>query len=292
MQQISDKLDMIVDCLQERRQPSCAYKLHEWLNEWFISYRAPKLKDGGYDLRHNIDKHVKPHIDNKPLNEYTAHDIAKALSCVESERMRQIVRQIYDQSFREAVRAGYIDRNPVDNVDGVAHIYNHGRTLELKEEAEFLQAISNNKLASLFRFYLLSGARPSEPLLIAWHDITESTLHIPGTKTSGSDRTLPISDKLRQLLCELPRTSERLFPYTYSNVRYHFEKLRQKLSFDMTIKDLRHTFGTRCLEAGVSMKTLQKWMGHSKYETTANIYSHITTDFERIEIEKLNSSDK
>lgn len=292
LQQISEKLDVIVDCLRERQQPTCAYKLHEWLEEWFVAYRVPKLKDYGYDLRHNIDKHVKPHIDNKPLNEYTAHDIAKALSMVESERMRQIVRQIYDQSFREAVRAGYIDHNPVDNVDGVSHVYNHGRTLELEEEAEFLRVAASNKLFPLFRFYLLTGARPSEPMRVTWRDVTGTTLHIAGTKTTGSDRTIPMSDKLRQLLDELPRTGERLFPYTYVNVRRYFEKLRQQLSFNMTIKDLRHTFGTRCLEAGISMKTVQKWMGHSKYETTANIYSHITTNFEHIEVKKLNSSDE
>ena len=28
------------------------------------------------------------------------------------------------------------------------------------------------------------------------------------------------------------------------------------------IHDLRHTFGTRCAAAGVSMRTLQEWMGH------------------------------
>lgn len=292
LQQISDKLDVIAERLQpQQQQPSCAYTLHEWLEEWFIAYREPKLKDHGYDLRHNLDKHVKPHIENKPLNQYTAHDIAKALSLVESERMRQIVRQIYNQSFREAVRAGYIDHNPVTNVSGVSHKYENGRTLEREEEADFLQVVSNHPLAPLFRFYLLTGARPSEPLRVTWNDVSPTALRIRGTKTDGSDRSLPISAALRQLLDELPRTSDKLFPYTYSNVRYHFERLRQQLSFDMTIKDLRHTFGTRCLEAGVSMKTVQKWMGHSKFETTANIYSHITTEFEREEVEKLNRSE-
>lgn len=292
LQQISDKLDVIAERLQPKAQPECAYTLFDWLDEWFKTYRAPKLRDGGYDLSNNIRKHIKPNIENKPLNEYTAHDISKALGNITSTRMRQICRQIYDQAFRAAVRADYIERNPVDNVDGVKHVYSNGRTLELNEEAEFLQVAANNKLAHLFRFYLLTGARPSEPFTITWHDVTDTIIHINGTKTEGSDRTLPISDELRKLLSELPRTGDRLFPYKYSYVRFYFEKLRRQLSFDMTLKDLRHTFGTRCLEAGVSMKTVQKWLGHSNYETTANIYSHITTKFERQEVEKLNRSDK
>ena len=291
LQQISDKLDIIAERLQPQQSQSCRYRLFEWLDEWFLTYRAPKLRDGGYDLKNTINKHVKPNIENKLLNEYSAHDIAKALSEIASSRMGQIVRQIYDQCFRAAVRAGYIEHNPVDNVDGVKHKYNNGRTLELAEETEFLQVVAGHKLEPLFRFYLLSGARPSEALAVKWSDIKADTIRLPGTKTDLSDRTLPLSDKLRALLDSIDRTDDRLFPYTYANVRYHFEKLRERLSFDLTLKDLRHTFGTRCLEEGVTMKTLQKWLGHSSYETTANIYSHITTDFEWNEVKKLNRSD-
>src|SRR5439155_26830079 len=32
--------------------------------------------------------------------------------------------------------------------------------------------------------------------------------------------------------------------------------------------DLRHTFGTRMAAAGVSMRTLQEWLGHRDYATT------------------------
>ena len=289
LQQIADKLDVIAERQQAREDPPCAYTLFDWIDEWFVTYRVPKLKDHGYDLHNTINKHVKPKIENKPLNAYTAHDIVKALALVESERMRQITRQIYDQAFREAVRAGYIERNPVDNVDGVSHKYNNGRSLTHSEEAEFLRAAATSKLYPLFRFYLLTGARPSEPLRITWDDISPMTLHICGTKTEGSDRVIPITAQLRLLLREIPRNGDRLFPYTYGNVLKYFNKFRHSLSFTMTIKDLRHTFGTRCLEAGIAMKTVQKWMGHSNYETTANIYSHITSDFEREEVERFNA---
>lgn len=288
--QISDKLDVIAERLQPQALPTCGYKLYAWLDEWFKTYRAPKLRDGGYDLRHNIEKHVKPHIEDKPLDEYTAHDIAKALGAVASDRMRQICRQIYNQCFREAARAGYIDRNPVDNVDGVKHVYNNGRSLTQAEESELLSVSAGNSFYPLIRFYLLTGARPSEPLSVTWQDIGDDTIRIRGTKTVLSDRLLPISAELRKLLNSLPHNGERLFPFTYQAVTKRLAAIRQKLSFEFTLKDLRHTFGTRCIEAGVSMKTVQKWLGHSNYGTTANIYSHITTEFERQEVEKLNRS--
>ncbi len=267
--------------------PECRVKLHEWLDEWFSVYRAPKLRDGGYDLSHVIAKHVKPNIPDKPLNRYSAADIQKALNAVASERMRQVARQVYNQAFREAVRCGYIDHNPVDNVDGISHKYRNGRSLSAAEESAFLAAAADDEDYPLFRFYLLTGARPSEPLSMTWDNVGDEYLRIPGTKTVRSDRLLPISRKLHALLDELPRARARLFPSSYQMVTRHLNGIIARLNFTFTLKDLRHTFGTRCLEAGVSMKTVQKWLGHSNYGTTANFYSHISTDFERKELEKL-----
>ena len=268
------------------------YTLFSWLDEWYAVYKAPTLKDGGYDLNNNINKHVKPNIENKPLNAYNAADITKALNAVKSERMRQIVRQIYNQSFREAVRLEHIEKNPLVFVKVPAHEYNNGRTLERAEEKQFLYAAKGTELYALFAFYLLTGARLSEPFVLTWDDITADYIRIRGTKTRKSDRLLPLTDNLKALLTTIKRKGKRVFPYTYSKVRHHFEALRERLPFTLTLKDLRHTFGTRCLESGVNMKTLQKWLGHTKYDTTADYYSHITTDFEREEIARYNTKNK
>jgi integrase len=42
---------------------------------------------------------------------------------------------------------------------------------------------------------------------------------------------------------------------------------------EVRFHDLRHTFGTRMAAAGVPMRTLQEWMGHSDIKTTL-IYAH------------------
>lgn len=292
---LNAKLDYVISLLQGKtaaQAAPCPYTFYSWLDEWFTIYKAPTLKDGGYDLNNNIKKHVLPNIENKPLNAYNAADITKALNAVKSDRMRQIVRQIYNQSFREAVRLEYIEKNPVALVKLAAHEYDNGRTLERVEEKQFLSAAKGMELYPLFAFYLLTGARPSEPLTLIWQDITADYIRIRGTKTKKSDRQLPLTDNIRALLKTIPKAGKRVFPYTYSKVRHHFEELRERLPFHLTIKDLRHTFGTRCIESGVSMKTLQKWLGHTTYDTTADYYSHITTDFEREEIERYSAKNK
>lgn len=43
----------------------------------------------------------------------------------------------------------------------------------------------------------------------------------------------------------------------------------------MTFHDLRHTQASLMLDAGADMKVIQARLGHTKYETTANLYAHL-----------------
>ena len=41
---------------------------------------------------------------------------------------------------------------------------------------------------------------------------------------------------------------------------------------------LRHTFATRCVEAGFDIKSLSEILGHSNVNITMNRYVHVTDD--------------
>ena len=42
---------------------------------------------------------------------------------------------------------------------------------------------------------------------------------------------------------------------------------------------LRHTFATRCIERGVSVKALQRLLGHANIATTLDIYVHVSDEY-------------
>jgi site-specific recombinase XerD len=57
----------------------------------------------------------------------------------------------------------------------------------------------------------------------------------------------------------------------------------------VSIHTLRHSYATHLLEAGVSLKVIQKYLGHSSLQTTM-VYLHLTDSAEtdaRDAIEKL-----
>lgn len=286
-----DKLFSLFQAGSSASQIESKYTFYSWLEEWCKLYKAPKLKP--YSLRcikTGIKLHIKPYIQDKPLNEVTGLEIQKAINEIPTSRIRKSTYDIYSGSFRQALRNKLIAENPMLMVDSVKHKRKQGRALTVEEQRQFIECLKDNKLKPLYVFYLLSGCRKSEALAIKWADVDykEARIHIRGTKTATADRAIPLFPEIDRLLKKLPKQSEYIFPYTDNSLKCNFKRLRDKYEFTFSIHSLRHTFATRCLEAKISSNTVQKWMGHAKASTTVDIYSHVQTALELQEIVKFN----
>lgn len=49
----------------------------------------------------------------------------------------------------------------------------------------------------------------------------------------------------------------------------------------------RHTFATRCFEAGISPKTVQSYLGHASIQMTMDLYTSVLEDKKKIDMELL-----
>ena len=58
---------------------------------------------------------------------------------------------------------------------------------------------------------------------------------------------------------------------------------------DITTHSLRHTYGTRCIEAGMQPVVLQRLLGHKDISITLNTYTDVLNEFKNEEMEKVNN---
>lgn len=117
-------------------------------------------------------------------------------------------------------------------------------------------------------------------------------------KTKSSYRTLPlipvVEEKLLEHKAKLER-NQKLFGNNYCKeymdyvcvdemgklfrpnfVSDHFGWLLKKYGLKkLTFKELRHSCASMLVAEGIPMKSIQEWLGHSNFSTTADIYSHI-----------------
>ena len=160
------------------------------------------------------------------------------------------------------------------------HVRERGSPLSPAELSDFLAAIRGQCLEAYYLFLLYTGCRRNEALILRAADVDykKGQLHIRGTKTAGSDRTLPLFDSVADLLAKItPQNDGLFFPFRPDYPTHHFKKICPAHK----LHDLRHTFATRCLEAKIPMIVVKTWLGHSEIATTADIYSHVTAEIDR-----------
>lgn len=77
------------------------------------------------------------------------------------------------------------------------------------------------------------------------------------------------------------------------NLQHSLYKIYRNAGIEgATMHTLRHTYATRCFEAGVDIKAISEQLGHANVKTTYNIYVHLLEDTKAKEIDKLAGIDK
>ena len=121
------------------------------------------------------------------------------------------------------------------------------------------------------RIYIIEGEKKH----------TELVINTP--KTKNSCREIPMSKELLSMIKALKKVVNEDFyvltnnerptePRTYRN---YYNGLMAKLGIPkLKYHGLRHSFATRCIEAGCDYKTVSVLLGHSNISTTLNLYVH------------------
>lgn len=139
--------------------------------------------------------------------------------------------------------------------------------------AEVLKAEEAENPDSVAFIYLLimSGARKSEIGGAKWEWLDGQVLRLPDSKTGSRDVYLPA--QVMDVLDRLPRDRK-----TICGIRHpdkFWRSVRAKAGCpDLRIHDLRHTFASAALKAGLSLAQIGELLGHSNASTTKR-YAHL-----------------
>ena len=200
--------------------------------------------------------------------------------------------------FTKAIEWGKALINPVHKIKRF-RIKERKRILELWEQEALVIASGKEKkaphLQDMVIFDLYTGLRKEELLTLKWSDVDfeNKQIHVRAEIAKyNKDRYIDLAIQALTVLRSLPKKGEYVFcdaeGRPFKNFRRSFESAvtRAKLK-DVVIHDLRRTYGSNCVMAGVSLATVQKWMGHASIITTIKHYGHLTESFRKEEVKKL-----
>ena len=200
--------------------------------------------------------------------------------------------------FRYAVRQGFADVNPLagGSVPRSKESPIHVRYLGRDEQRRLLAAIRQDcpKKVLEVELAILTGMRRGEQFNAKWEE-WQSAEGVLNVKGKTGPREIRISRDARRCLTRLknraPKDQVFITPERNegpSDRRLWFEKAVKKADLRPAFRyhDLRHTYCSRLVAAGVPLLEVQKLAGHKSYSTTLR-YAHLSPDQLKRAVEKV-----
>ena len=216
--------------------------------------------------------------------------------------------------LQTALKQELVLSNQADLVDKPKKKVYVAKVLSISKLLTLLKSIESTHLELPTFFSTYYGLRRGEAAGLLWSNIdfknkkiiigntliegeNKELLNRKSLKTKSSYRTLELIPEVEKFLLEVKEKQEKnkkLFKSSY-NYKYNdnicvkengdlikldyitkkFKEITRKLGYDdVHFHCLRHSFATNMYDAGMDMKELQMWLGHSSISTTMDLYLH------------------
>lgn len=192
-----------------------------------------------------------------------------------------------------AMDEGLISINPFARLRMVRERRKKRAVLSVADEIKLLLACAIH-LVPIVILALDTGMRKGELLHQLWEDIDfdRRLIFVTHSKTAeGEMRPIPMTQRVFKLLTSMRKRSGLLFLFrgkSISKLKTAWGgAIRRSKINRLRFHDLRHTFNTRLLEAGVIADTRKALMGHSDGSDVHAGYSHVEVHLLRDAIARL-----
>lgn len=218
-----------------------------------------------------------------------------------ARRVVMFTRSMYRWASSEDV--GLLEKNPVANFRvPKAPQKDHEITIIPREETPLILAALEAKghhrkirWALFAEWMLQTGMRTGEVRALRWDDIDGNRIRVHSnytlthglknsTKTNKA-RWVPLNARVLEILDELEKTSEYIFPWgRYAFQSFFREKIDELYKAGLVKAryrpyDLRHVAISRWLEAGIPVAQCAAWAGNTS-EVIWKHYANVTQDYD------------
>ena len=297
-----------------------------WFEFWIVNIKDKTVRyNTARNYRERYKQNIKKHIGKMLIADVKPMHCQKILNDMEADYAGSTIYQtliaLYNM-FDSAVENAIILKNPVTkSVKLPKPVEKKTKVLTIDEQEKFMEEAEGSSNYPQYFFILQTGVRTGEMVGLKWEDIdfeknvisirrsmeyrySVGEWRIGPPKTKHGYREIPITKANRDMLLELKERADagryvqdefkefvfinrKGMPTKNSTYDVHINKLTKKAQIqNFSMHTLRHTFATRCIEAGMRPKTLQQILGHSSINITMNLYVHVTDEEKTKEMQK------
>lgn len=236
------------------------------------------------EYRRLLTKHFR--FAGRALSSITTDEILTIIDGMSQTKTEQLhVFLVGRTFFRFCMERKYLTHSPYEGLRAPGRFVTRERVLTDKELASvWLAAIQEPfPFGHIIRLCILTGQRRGEIAQLRWQDFDGQTCTIPAhVAKNGKAHTFPYGKMVRDILEDIPRTTDYLFPgrafretprkitqRPRPSDAYFRGWSRAKQNFDKRcpiphwqLHDLRRTFSTNLAALGVSQIVVEKLLNH------------------------------
>lgn len=257
---------------------------------------------------------IKPEIGSIPLQELDAPTLDRFYRDLRAEYSPKYVRNIalmLSTALTFAVKRGRLSRNPAKDAELPKAERPEMKCWSPEETKTFLEHVRDDRLYPLWLLMATTGMRRGEVLGLQWGDVdldgrrlsivralvvNDGEVRVETPKTARSVRSIALSPAAADALRHWRKVQmeERLqwgsayvdsgFVFTRENgepidprtLTRSFARLCREAGLPpIRLHDLRHTYATAALRAGIPAKVVSERLGHASIAITLDTYSHV-----------------
>jgi integrase len=272
--------------LDIRKEPD-PVKFHDFAKEYLQWDKANK-KPSTYSRDLYTMRIFDKEFEGKNIQELTTWQIEKyktkrkeKFNCATVNRELAVLKHM----FTKAIEWGKLKENPAKKVKLLKGAVNRVRYL-MPEEYQLLLSNCEDFLKPIVTLAVHTGMRRGELLGLQWDqvNIEQGIITILDTK-NHERKDIPINETVKETIKGMKKDGDFIFPgkngKPFSPMKLHFSFHRAMEASNITdfrFHDLRHTFASNLVMAGVKIEKVQKLMGH-KLLTMTQKYSHLAPGY-------------